>query len=173
MKKALLIILALGLTCSLSFADDWKDLLPMDGDEYNTTNDLPAGVSIDGRASSIDYITEQLNEPYSSKRLAGGKIIGGSLLVLLGAWGYDSETSYGVCSGSIFGVVGLNLIIGNEVFSHILELSARKLDISAKIMLASIKPFTEEIISLGKLYGITLIQSETAVGLVEKILESL
>ena len=70
-------------------------------------------------------------------------------------------------------VVGLNLIIGNEVFSHILELSARKMDINAKVMLASIKPFPEEIISLGKLYGITLIQSDTAVGLVEKLLESL
>ena len=70
-------------------------------------------------------------------------------------------------------VVGLNLIIGDDVFSQVFELSARKMDINAKIVLASIKPFPEEVISLGKLYGITLIQSDTTVGLVEKLLESL
>jgi len=70
-------------------------------------------------------------------------------------------------------VVGLNLIIGEDVFSQVFELSARKMDINAKVVLASIKPFPEEIISLGKLYGITLLQSDTAVGLVEKLLETL
>ena len=70
-------------------------------------------------------------------------------------------------------VFGLNLIIGEDVFSQVFELSARKMDINAKVVLASIKPFPEEIISLGKLYGITLIQSDTAVGLVEKLLETL
>ncbi len=75
--------------------------------------------------------------------------------------------------GNPVNVFGLNLIIGEDVFSQVFELSARKMDINAKVVLASIKPFPEEIISLGKLYGITLIQSDTAVGLVEKLLETL
>lgn len=75
--------------------------------------------------------------------------------------------------GNPVNVFGLNLIIGEDVFSQVFELSARKMDINAKVVLASIKPFPEEVISLGKLYGITLIQSDTAVGLVEKLLESL
>jgi sugar-specific transcriptional regulator TrmB len=68
---------------------------------------------------------------------------------------------------------GLNLIFGDDMFSQVFELSARKMDINAKVVLASIKPFPEEVISLGKLYGITLIHSDTAAGLVEKLLESL
>ena len=68
---------------------------------------------------------------------------------------------------------GLNLVIGDDVFSQVFELSARKMDIKARVVLASIKPFPEEVISLGKLYGIALIQSATASGLVEKLLESL
>jgi len=68
---------------------------------------------------------------------------------------------------------GLNLIIGDDVFRQVFELSARKMDINAKVVLASIKPFPEEVISLGKLYGITLIQFDTAAGLVEKLLEGL
>jgi len=68
---------------------------------------------------------------------------------------------------------GLNLVIGDDVFSQVFELSARKMDIKARVVLASIKPFPEEVISLGKLYGIALIQSDTASGLVEKLLESL
>ena len=68
---------------------------------------------------------------------------------------------------------GLNLVIGDDVFSQVFELSARKMDIKARVVLASIKPFPEEVISLGKLYGIVLIQSDTASGLVEKLLESL
>jgi hypothetical protein len=68
---------------------------------------------------------------------------------------------------------GLNLVIGDDVFSQVFELSARKMDVNARVVLASIKPFPEEIISLGQLYGITLIQSDTATGLVEKLLESM
>jgi sugar-specific transcriptional regulator TrmB len=68
---------------------------------------------------------------------------------------------------------GLNLVIGDDVFSQVFELSARKMDIKARVVLASIKPLPEEVVSLGKLYGITLIQSDTAIGLVEKLLESL
>jgi sugar-specific transcriptional regulator TrmB len=75
--------------------------------------------------------------------------------------------------GNPVNVVGLNLIIGEDVFSQVFELSARKMDVNAEVGLASIKPFPKEIISLGKLYGITLIQSDTAVGLVEKLLEAL
>lgn len=75
--------------------------------------------------------------------------------------------------GNPVNVVGLNLIIGEDVFSQVFELSARKMDVNAEVWLASIKPFPREIISLGKLYGITLIQSDTAVGLVEKLLEAL
>ena len=67
---------------------------------------------------------------------------------------------------------GLNLVIGDDVFSQVFELSARKMDVNARIVLASIKPFPEEVISLGQLYGITLIQSDTAADLVEKLLES-
>jgi len=70
-------------------------------------------------------------------------------------------------------VVGLNLVLGEDVFSQIFELSARKMDVNARVLLASIKPFPEEVISLGSLYGITLIQSDTAVGLVERLLEAL
>jgi len=75
--------------------------------------------------------------------------------------------------GNPVNVVGLNLIIGEDVFSQVFELSARKMDVNAEVGLASIKPFPREIISLGKLYGITLIQSDTAAGLVEKLLEAL
>jgi sugar-specific transcriptional regulator TrmB len=75
--------------------------------------------------------------------------------------------------GTPVNVVGLNLILGDDMFSQVFELSARKMDINAKVVLASIKPFPEEIISLGELYGITLIQSDTAAGLVEKLLETL
>jgi sugar-specific transcriptional regulator TrmB len=70
-------------------------------------------------------------------------------------------------------VVGLNLILGEDVFSQVFELSAKKMDINARVLLASIKPFPEEVISLGSLYGITLIQSDTAVELVERLLEAL
>ncbi|TRO54144.1 hypothetical protein E2P71_04850 [Candidatus Bathyarchaeota archaeon] len=70
-------------------------------------------------------------------------------------------------------LVGLNLILGEDVFSQVFELSARKMDVNARVLLASIKPFPEEVISLGSLYGITLIQSDTAVGLVERLLEAL
>lgn len=68
---------------------------------------------------------------------------------------------------------GLNLMMGEGVFSHVFELSTSKRDVNAKVVLASMKPFPVEVISLGELYGITLIQSDTVVGLVEKILEAL
>jgi len=68
---------------------------------------------------------------------------------------------------------GVNLVIGDDVFSQVFELSTSKRDINAKVVLASVKPFPKEIISLGELYGITLIQSDTAVELVEQLLEAL
>lgn len=75
--------------------------------------------------------------------------------------------------GKTGNVAGLNLLIGEDVFSQVFELSASKRDVNAKVVLASMKPFPEEVISLGDLYEITLIQSNTAVGLVEKLLEAL
>jgi len=68
-------------------------------------------------------------------------------------------------------LAGLNLLIGDNVFNKVFELSASKRDVNVKVVLASMKPFPEEVISLGELYGITLIQSNTAAGLVEKLLE--
>jgi hypothetical protein len=70
-------------------------------------------------------------------------------------------------------IAGLNLMIGEDVFSQVFELSTSKRDVNAKVVLASMKPFLGEVTSLGELYGITLIQSDTAVGLVEKLMEAL
>jgi sugar-specific transcriptional regulator TrmB len=68
---------------------------------------------------------------------------------------------------------GVNLVIGEDIFSQVFELSTSKMDINAKVVLASMKPFPGEVISLGELYGIILIQSDTAVELVERLLEAL
>ena len=68
---------------------------------------------------------------------------------------------------------GLNLMMGEDFFSQVFELSASKMDVNAKVVLASMKPFPEEVASLGRLYGITLIQSDIAAGLVERLLEAL
>ncbi len=68
---------------------------------------------------------------------------------------------------------GLNLLIGEDVFSQVFELSTSKGDVNARVVLASMKPFPGEVVSLGELYGITLIQSDTAFGLVERLLEAL
>jgi len=70
-------------------------------------------------------------------------------------------------------LIGLNLLIGEDVFSQVFELSTSKGDVNAKVVLASMKPFPSEVISLGDLYGITLIQSDTAYGLVDRLLEDL
>lgn len=70
-------------------------------------------------------------------------------------------------------LIGLNLLIGEDVFSQVFELSTSKGDVNAKVVLASMKPFPGEVISLGDLYGITLIQSDTAYGLVDRLLETL
>jgi hypothetical protein len=70
-------------------------------------------------------------------------------------------------------LIGLNLLIGEDVFSQVFELSTSKGDVNARVVLASMKPFPGEVISLGDLYGITLIQSDTAYGLVDRLLEAL
>jgi len=69
--------------------------------------------------------------------------------------------------------IGLNLLIGEDVFSQVFELSTSKGDLEARVVLASMKAFPREVISLGDLYGITLIQSDTAYGLVDRLLEAL
>ncbi len=68
---------------------------------------------------------------------------------------------------------GLNLMMSEDVFSQVFELSASKGDVDAEVLLTSMKPFPVEVVSLGELYGITLVQSDTAAGLVDKILEAL
>ncbi len=64
-------------------------------------------------------------------------------------------------------------MMSEDVFSQVFELSASKGDVDAEVLLTSMKPFPVEVVSLGELYGITLVQSDTAAGLVDKILEAL
>jgi len=67
--------------------------------------------------------------------------------------------------------LGLNLALGDDAFKMIIEMSARKLDLeAATLVLASIKPFSEEILRLGALYEITLIQAHDAESLAQEAL---
>jgi sugar-specific transcriptional regulator TrmB len=67
--------------------------------------------------------------------------------------------------------LGLNLALGDDAFKTVIEMSARKLDLgAANLVLASIKPFSEEILRLGALYGITLIEAEDSGSLAQEVL---
>ena len=70
--------------------------------------------------------------------------------------------------------LGLNLALGDDAFKIVIEMSARKLDLgAATLVLASIKPFSEEILRLGSLYGITLIQADDSGNLAQEALRCL
>jgi sugar-specific transcriptional regulator TrmB len=70
--------------------------------------------------------------------------------------------------------LGLNLAIGDDAFKMVIEMSARKLDLgAATLVLASIKPFSEEILRLGVLYGVALIQADDSGSLAQEVLRHL
>jgi len=68
--------------------------------------------------------------------------------------------------------MGMNLAMGDDAFNKVIEMSARKLDVrAAALVLASIKPFTDEVVRLGKLYEIALIQADDAESLAWEVLK--
>ena len=92
-------------------AFDWKDKLIMEDEESTSSSIQPVGVTIEPQTGYMEYIGDKLNEPYNKKELFGSKLLFGSLLSFLSVWGLTSESTYGVCSGSIFGVIGINTLI--------------------------------------------------------------
>jgi sugar-specific transcriptional regulator TrmB len=70
--------------------------------------------------------------------------------------------------------LGLNLSVGDDAFNKVIEMSARKLDVGeASLILASVKPFDDEIQKLAALYGISLVQAYDLGDLAEKVVENL
>lgn len=70
--------------------------------------------------------------------------------------------------------LGLNLAMGDDAFKMVIEMSARKQDLgAATLVLTSIKPFSEEILRLSALYGITLIQADDSGSLAHEVLRHL
>lgn len=69
--------------------------------------------------------------------------------------------------------IGINLNLSEDAFNQIFELSARKKDLREfTLVLASIRPFEEEVIKLASLYEIDLIQGEDVFKLVKIILDT-
>jgi sugar-specific transcriptional regulator TrmB len=70
--------------------------------------------------------------------------------------------------------LGLNLSVGDDAFNKVIEMSARKLDVGeASLILASVKPFDDEIQKLAALYRISLVQAYDPGDLAEKVVENL
>jgi sugar-specific transcriptional regulator TrmB len=69
--------------------------------------------------------------------------------------------------------IGINLNLSGDAFNQIFELSARKKELREfTLVLASIRPFEEEVIKLASLYEIDLIQGEDVLKLVRLILDT-